>query len=243
MGMGFFSFKDKNMDIVYFVRGGEENDELKYSLRSLANLPHGTVHIVGYKPSWVTNVNHIEVIQDKGGKNLNTTHNMLVAAQSDDISENFILMNDDFFIMKPLSELPHYNRGSIEKVAEYYRQLDSMYYRGMLDTREYMEKLGIKSSLSYELHIPMIFNKKNVIKMFEQYYKDQPPVAILHKRTLYGNMFNYGGKEIKDVKVYTNDGQTDRESTFLSTQDDAWEYSKIGRFIRRQFKEKCQYEK
>lgn len=231
------------MDIVYFVREGEDNEELRYSLRSLSNLPHNTVHIVGYKPSWVTNVNHIDITQDKGGKNLNTTHNMLIAAKNEDVSEDFILMNDDFFIMKPLSELPHYNRGDIQKVADYYKQYDSMYYRGMLDTRAYMEKLGIKTSLSYELHIPMVFNKKNVIAMFEQYYKDQPPVSVLHKRTLYGNMFNYGGTTIDDVKVYTRRGRTNRESVFLSTEDSIWEESIVGRYIRRVFPNKSQYEK
>lgn len=231
------------MDIVYFVREGDENEELKYSLRSLSNLPHNTVHIVGYKPSWVQNVNHIDIAQDKGGKNLNTTNNMLMAAKNEAVSEDFILMNDDFFIMKPLSELPRYNRGEIEDVAKYYKQYDSWYYRGMLDTREYMEKLGIKTSLSYELHIPMMFNKQNVTDMFEQYYSDQPPVSVLHKRSLYGNMFNYGGETIEDVKIYTKNGQFDIKSTFLSTQDNIWRDSAVGKFIRNRLTDKCKYEK
>lgn len=232
-----------DIDVVYFVRDGEDNEELRYSLRSLENLPHRTVHIVGYKPSWVTNVNHIDVKQDKGGKNLNTTHNMEVAAYELMVSDDFILMNDDFFIMKPLSDLPRLHRGDIQKVADYYKHLDSQYYRGMVDTRAYMEELGIETSLSYELHIPMMFNKNNVIDMFTQYYQDSPPVAVLHKRTLYGNMFNYGGEEVKDVKIYSVDADFDKDSTFLSTQDDIWEYSKVGKFIRSQFKQKCQYEK
>lgn len=232
-----------NKDIVYFVREGDDNEELRYSLRSLKNLPHRKVHIVGYKPSWVTNVNHIDVTQDKGGKNLNTTHNMEVAAYDYNVTEDFILMNDDFFIMKPLSELPHYNRGDIQPIADYYKQYDSQYYQGMVDTREYMEELGLENLLSYELHVPMIFNKNNIIDMFTKYYQDSPPVAVLHKRTLYGCMFNYGGETIKDVNVYTHDGQFDKDSTFLSTQDSIWEDSKIGRFIRRQFPDKCEYEK
>ena len=40
-------------DIVYFVKPSEDNDELKYSLRSLKNLNHGQVYLVGYRPSWV----------------------------------------------------------------------------------------------------------------------------------------------------------------------------------------------
>lgn len=232
------------MDIVYFVREGDDNEELRYSLRSLKNLPHEKVHIVGYKPSWVTNVNHIDITQDKGGKNLNTTHNMLMAAKNEDVSDDFILMNDDFFIMKPLSELPHYNRGTIKELEKYYEQFASTYYQGMVDTREYMEELGLGDNLlSYELHIPMIFNKNNVIDMFSRYYQDAPPVSVLHKRSLYGNMYNYGGETIKDVKVYQRDGQFDKDGTFLSTEDSIFEDSKIGRFIRRQFPNKSKYEK
>lgn len=232
------------MDIVYFVREGDDNEELRYSLRSLKNLPHRKVHIVGYKPSWVTNVNHIDIAQDKGGKNLNTTHNMEMAAYELSVSDDFILMNDDFFIMKQLSELPHYNRGTIKELEKYYSQFDSAYYQGMVDTREYMEELGLGDNLlSYELHIPMIFNKNNVIDMFSQYYGDAPPVSVLHKRSLYGNMYNYGGETIKDVRVYKIDGQFDKNSTFLSTEDKIWAESEVGIFIRNKFPEKCEYEK
>jgi hypothetical protein len=232
-----------NIDIVYFVREGEENEELRYSLRSLKNLPHRKVHIVGYKPSWVKNVNHVDVTQDRGGKNLNTTYNMEMAAYEYNISEDFILMNDDFFIMKPLSELPRLHRGLVTELEKYYEQFDSQYYIGMRDTRKYMEQLGFENPYSYELHIPMMFNKNNVMDMLTKYYQDQPSVAVLHKRSLYGNMFDYGGEETKDVKVYTLNGQFDKNSTFLSTQDNIWQDSEVGVFIRNKFPEKCEYEK
>lgn len=231
------------IDIVYFVREGDDNEELRYSLRTLNNIPHRKVHMVGYKPNWVVNVNHIEVTQDRGGKNLNTTYNMEVAANNYDVTENFILMNDDFFIMKRLSELPRLNRGWVTEVEKRYKQFDSQYYRGMVDTREYMEKLGLENPISYELHIPMLFNKSNILNMLTQYYRDEPPVAILHKRSLYGNMFNYGGKTVEDVKVYNIDGTFDKDSTFLSTDDSIWDDSLVGKFIRSKFPNKCKYEK
>jgi len=229
------------MDIVYFVREGDDNEELRYSLRSLVNIPHGTVHIVGYKPCWVKNVNHIPVEQT-GIKNTNTTRNLYVAAESEEVSDNFILMNDDFFIMKPIEEIPNLNRGYIVDVAEYYQQFNSPYFKGMVETHNYILSLGYKSPLSYELHVPMVMNKYNVVDMLDQYYFDAPEVSILHKRSLYGNMFNYGGETIKDVKVYKVDGSFDEDSTFLSTQDNIWDDSEIGRFIRTKFTEKSQYE-
>ena len=44
--------KSLEMDIVYVVRPGDENEALRYSLRSLANIPHRTVWIAGYRPKW-----------------------------------------------------------------------------------------------------------------------------------------------------------------------------------------------
>ena len=48
------------MDAVYYVRPGDRNDELRYSLRSLANLPHDRVWIVGHTPPWVTGIESIQ---------------------------------------------------------------------------------------------------------------------------------------------------------------------------------------
>ena len=38
-------------DIVYFVKDTDTNEELRYSLRSLANFPHGKVWFYGGRKS------------------------------------------------------------------------------------------------------------------------------------------------------------------------------------------------
>lgn len=40
------------MDLVYIVKNSEVNEDLRYSLRSVAKfVPHNKIWIVGYKPS------------------------------------------------------------------------------------------------------------------------------------------------------------------------------------------------
>jgi hypothetical protein len=73
--------------------------------------------------------------------------------------------------------------------------------------------------------------------------QNAPRIKRLHKRSLYGNMFGYGGKEIEDVKVHLVDGEFDENSDFLSTADETFEKSNIGKFIRNKFLEKSEYEK
>ena len=51
------------MDIVYVVGENERNESLKYSLRSLKNIPHDDVYIIGHKPAWVKNVKYVNRIQ------------------------------------------------------------------------------------------------------------------------------------------------------------------------------------
>lgn len=230
------------MDIVYFVRPSNYNDELKYSLRSLKNIPHGNVFMAGYMPGWTKNVKHIKAYHTPGSSNSNTNRQLEAIANDNRVSEDFILMNDDFFIMSYMDEIPRLNRGPIENVLAYYEPADSMYYHGMLSTSEYIKTLGYKDVLCYELHVPMVMNKTNIREMFSQYRKLNPGLPQLHKRTLYGNMFNYGGESIEDVKVFNYDQQFDKNSKFLSTTEGIWNKSEIGKFIREQFQEKSKYE-
>lgn len=231
------------MDIVYTVRPGYKNEELRYSLRSLKNLPHDKVVIVGYKPPWVKDVLYIQTDQPDTLKYKNTTDNIIQACLDDRVSEDFILMNDDFYILKPIKELEHYNRGPIEAVIDYYMNSD-IYGEGMRQTYNYLKSLGYHDILSYELHLPMVINKKNFLAMIKRQRAEAPHIEVLHKRTLYGNMFNYGGQSIKDVKVTKYmDKRFNRDATFLSTNDDRFNgKTPIGEFIMELFPEKSPYD-
>lgn len=230
------------MDVVYFVRRGESNEELRHSLRSLSNIPHRNVYIIGYLPKWVDNVIHID-FQQTIRKNKNTTNMLKEVVDVPELSDNFILMNDDFYIMKKMDSLPKLNRGPLQDVLDFYAPANSGYYKGMLETKEYMESIGLTNLISYELHVPMIMNKKNVKIMFSEYEKLPKPIKVFNKRTVYGNMFNYGGKSIEDVKVFSLDGKFNKRGDFLSSDDDYWENSRIGKYIRKKFSKKGIYEK
>ncbi len=244
------------MDILYTVREGDNNEELRYSLRSLKNIPHNRVFIVGYKPSWVKNVIHIPTEQDDLKYSV-TTNNIMDACSFSDLSDDFILMNDDFFIMKPMDKINPYHRGEIDDVVELYKKRYddvSLYVQGMIDTKEYMRELGISSSLSYELHIPMVMNRDKFVDMINRFEADLPDVAVLHKRTLYGNMYNVGGEQRGDVKIYDHnesgwsflrgDFEKLEDLDFISTDDSVFvPESKVYKFITSHFKEKSKYER
>jgi hypothetical protein len=67
------------------------------------SFPEAKVWLVGGKPDWYSG-NFIEVDQ-KHHKYANAINNLQALCNSEEISNNFILMNDDFFIIKPIKKL------------------------------------------------------------------------------------------------------------------------------------------
>lgn len=234
------------MDIVYLLKDSPEIKELNYSLRSLKNLPHDKVFFVGGFPQNINpeKVSHIPVLQT-GTKYQNTTHSLKMAICNKEISDDFILMNDDFFVMTPIKDPVkelNLHRGPVEDVIEDYKKRYNgkihPYIEGMVSTCKLLQKNGIKKPLSYELHVPMVFNKKKLAEMFS--IADEENIPVLHKRTLYGNLFMSGGKQIKDVKMSLHLPEMPDSADFLSTSDTF--FKKIEIIFANIFSEKSEYE-
>lgn len=219
------------MDLVYPVRFGNLNEELRYSLRSQEkNLPHEEVHIVGYSPGWLTGVNSFSYLHG-ASKFENTTNAVRAACNSVAVSEDFILCNDDFFTLKPLADLPKLNRGPIDRFLDKF---------GVPATRDLLIKMGCTDILSYELHVPMIVNKTLMKDVLD--YAERFQIRGLNKRTLYGNLAQYGGEEVEDCKVYQQKQAWDKENTFISTSDESFGKCPVGQWIRDQFPDRSRYE-
>src|SRR5690606_31556781 len=180
-------------DLVYVVRPGETNEELRYSLRSVAeHLPHRQVWLAGHCPRWARNVGHIPVEQ-AGTKYQNSTRNLRAAAEHPGVADVFLLMNDDFFVMKPVPRMPVLHRGPVDRVEAYYAsRARGLYLRGRRETRDLLASLGHHRPLSYELHVPMPMRKSRVLEVLD-IGRD---LEVLHKRTLYGNLYGIGGRQI-----------------------------------------------
>lgn len=229
------------LDIVIPVRAGTTNEHLRYALRSFAaNLPHGRVWIVGARMPWLRNVEHIPTRQS-GHKFANTTAAVRAACEHPKVSDRFILCNDDFFVMKATPEVVPLHRGPIIAVEQYYRRIRSgRYLRGMTETRRLIEKLGYPAPLSYELHVPLVVDKNVMLAALDIAAKHR--LAVVHKRSLYGNLAAIGGTRLRDVKVLTRGGSYQRQGRYLSTMPDTFRSGMVGRQIRAAFPVASPYE-
>jgi hypothetical protein len=208
------------MDYVYICKYGE-NEELRYSIRSVeANLPPGKIWVVGGKPSWYSG-NYIPVEQS-AGKQHSAIKNLSAIVQSDQIQEDFVLMNDDFFVVKPVKEIKTYHGGSLKDKIDLRREITpgSRYLDLLLKTYKVLQKIGIAEILDYEIHVPMKISKtglREALGFGTQW------------RSTYGNTHRVGGEKIEDVKVYGSIDLSDLSysidnlvSEYLSTDDQSF---------------------
>ena len=224
-------------DIVYVVRAGERNEELRYSIRSVvANLPHGKVWIAGYCPTWLGNDIGVIKVQSRPGGHQSAKANLRAACEHPEVSESFMYFNDDFFVMQPMDALPVMHRGSLADAAKNDR-MASAYQRHIGKTLGVLSTLGITDPLTYDMHAPMTVTKTGMLQALELCAK----APMLQERTLFGNMQEVGGVRAHNFKVRRQDRGW---STwlFISTNDNTFARLPVGQYIRSQFTEPSPFE-
>lgn len=200
------------MDYVYLCRDGE-NEELRYSIRSvIKNGNPDNIWVVGGKPDWYIG-NFLEVPQDKG-KFENQVNSLKEVCSNSDISDDFILMNDDFYILKPVEEYKYYDGLLKDKLNNHTIQYgNSSYARALRGAVKQLQRIGIQEPLNYEVHMPMALNKANLVQVLD---------LSLSPRSLYGNLFINDGINIKDVKIYKDSKDIDLDNSLISTEDNSF---------------------
>lgn len=226
-----------SIDVVYVVRPGARNEELRYSLRSLANVPHGRVFIAGYRPPWV-DAESIRAPNRHGDKQGNAQRNLKAACEDPRVSDPFLIMNDDFFILRRMRRVPILHRGKLEDVIAEHKYR-SQYVRSMIATAELLATLGCKAPVSYEMHAPLPIDKGGMLRALEL----GRHIYGVHNRTLYGNLFGIKGRKSDDCKVYSERDTGWREWPFLSTNDNGFRKLKAGVYVRELFPDRSPYEK
>ena len=223
-------------DIVYFVKDTKSNEELRYSLRSLINFPHRKVWFYGGCPDGLKPDHHIKVLQDQPTKWQNIFKMFKMACNNKNITEDFWLFNDDFFVMKKVKNVPNWFNGDLYKrVVTLEDNHDGItpYSQKLRETLQELEGMGC-TTLNYALHVPMLINKEKGIELL--HIIDGPMI-----RCAYGNYFNIGGEDHPDVKI---DSKTKlyKDGEYLSTNDNSFSGA-VGEQIAKLFPDKCKYEK
>ena len=236
---GFSMESSGKYDIVYMLKESPVNEELRYSLRSVdENMPYRRVWFAGGKPNGIEPDCYMKLKQDAPSKWQNVRNMLVEICKNNDITEDFWLFNDDFFILKPFDEdTPQFYYGTLREQIERCSRKGGRYdYVIRLEHLvETLEQDGLPT-LNYSVHKPILVNRKRALEVLEK-YPDEPMF-----RALYGNYWNIRGIDEVDCKIRRLDKQFKNDRKMVSTQDDSFKQGLVGRQIRDRFKYKSRFE-
>lgn len=240
------------IDIVYVLGSGSKwnDNEIRYSLRSIDQyVPHRNVIVVGERPDFLTNIIHIDVPDGfanvKGGKYKNVLRKTLAACIDDRVSDQFVLMNDDFFFLKDTDTIKPATNGTLADLIEYYDGNERNQYLNMLKrTQRLLRDRGVLNPHNYAVHYPIVYDKKKFIEMTDGFDWLEKAYSW---RTLYGNLFDIGSVGMEDPKVHAPENFTEwlnsgHAAEFLSISDKVALDPVFQNWIEKRFTKKSKYE-
>ena len=246
-------------DLVYILKPSEKNIDLRYSLRSVERFcNYRQIWFVGYKPTWSTNIKYIPTLQNQD-KWKNSIINYRAACNCPQVSDNFILMNDDFFA---ISEIKDWKddlnvclgtlQDTIKKYAE--KEKRSRWQEAFTYAEELLKELNCNTIYDYETHLPIIINKKNFLRMLRmpELIEFQRTDKILHKRSIYKNLYPDENmpepRIIEDVKITLKHDLSSKwlKQNWISVFDNVTgnnkDFPKFNSFLTKLFPNKSKYE-
>jgi hypothetical protein len=232
------------MDIVYPLGRQSlwQNQEIKFSLRSLEKhlkIKTDKVFIFGKKPDFF-NEKVIEVpIEDSlGHKYFNVARKIGAILTNKEISDNFLYMNDDFFLLKDYEEIPYYYSKNLKWWIDNYPKYKGKYWKQIKEVYKYFP-----DGKFFEIHFPIIFNKQKAYRIYQKYNLSKVAVML---RSYYCNEYinEIEIKRYNDNKVYNHDEFVNkRGGSFISLTNVVATMPDVKNFLKSRFSKRSKYEK
>jgi hypothetical protein len=252
------------MDLVYFYRHVHpqeqvrSTDELRYSLRSMvahyAEL--GEVHVFGGRAPWFSGHVHHYPVRQGYTKHENTWRiwgQIASAARSGYLADDFLIMNDDYFLTRPLpGPVPTYVSGTLDEWIGA-RAQSTLIVDTIERTQRMIAELGGPApaeQLGFELHVPLVAHGPTLAALWprlDAWTRGGKMANRIAKRSAYGNLAGtVGPVELMptDCKVIRA-GDPMPDGPWLSTSDESFmmrNVHPIGPTIRAMFPRPSRFE-
>ena len=188
------------MDIVYILGTGSvwQNNEIRFSLRSVEkNISDvGNVFVVGERPAFLKNAIHLPYKDSSPAYWRNAYSKTILACKDPRLSENFLFMNDDFFILKPITAetYPYYYNKKYHRM----NNLNHAYFSAIQKARADRGDQLAQGVFNFAVHRPIRYNKKLYLEM-PLVYKNS---LSFSPRSFYCNYFSVPGVGCVDPLIY-----------------------------------------
>lgn len=233
--------KHEKHDIVYILKNNYTSEELKYSLRSVCeNFPFRKIWFYGGRPEGIEPDEYVEITQAGDTKWDKVTYTLRKICSNSDITEDFWLFNDDFYVMRKVKHLEPMIGGTLQarirRIASKHGGVDSKYSAQLRRTAEILANYKL-DTLDYAMHVPILINRAKGLRTLDK-FKGFPMF-----RSLYGNHHRIGGVVINDVKIQDCNQVPTGDEILLSTNDRSFRAGEVGRYLRDRFNTECRYER
>lgn len=201
--------------------------------------PHRKVWFVCGQPTGLTPDERLIHKQDGNNKWERVKSSYLEICDCANISENFFLFNDDFFVLKrPNPEFINFVDGSLEhriRQMEKNNGFSSNYSKGLS-----MLALDLRTkhldTMNFALHVPILYNKTMIKKTITAF----PGNPMF--RSAYGNFIQVPYMSHKDVKIYDMTTIPGKDWDFVSTTEESFARGAVGNYIRQLFSDPSYFE-
>ena len=213
-------------DYVYYFKNFDGDEELKNSMRSVQKNAgdFGRFILMGEIPSWFKESEKAIALPleqptlPRGEVSWWYLRKLLALNVVKEYK--FILMNDDFVLMKYQDEIPQHYRAEQDYMI--YAFPNKVYHRKTMNALAMLKKLKIDTEMKFNLHVPMPL-KKNLVELC-LYYQDMYHFRDIDFRTFYGNIENklnpvenlYAINDVKTMMT-VKPKEVAFNSTYLST--------------------------
>jgi hypothetical protein len=233
------------MDLIYPVGRAAlwGHNELRFSIRAAEKfLKFDKLFLVGYKPSFINDkAIHLLVEDDQGHKYDNVAQKVKFILDCDQISEDFIYMNDDFFPLQPFEPVPYLWNDKLKKWVDNYPCYKGKYYDNICRLYKHFP-----DGKFFETHFPIVFNKAKAKAVIEKYNLG----ITLMLRSYYANEYEQELApviESADYKVSRGGtlkeiGMLPKDAPFLSCSNEAANDTLFKSFIMTRFPNKSSFE-
>jgi len=188
------------IDIVIPLGNGSKHNnlELDYCIKGIKKHVHGSgdIYIVGNTPNRddIIHIPHAESSKPVF-KERNICDKLLHACALPEVSETFLYMNDDHFLLRDVLayHFPFHHKGILPNVNG-----DNVYYRSLKNTHRALSGKGYNTN-NFDVHCPILIEKKAFICAMAQYDWSASYGYVV--KSLYANTVGLKGSFVKDVKI------------------------------------------
>lgn len=236
-------------DIVIPLGDGSiwQNNELRYCLRSIARFMRGVgiVWVIGERPDFLSEaVVHIPAEDNGRSREENILNKILIACDRRELSKEFLLFNDDFFLMKKTyaAAVPHYYHSTLEHFHS--TKINGRYKNALANTIADLQQRGLPTRY-YDIHVPVLYEKERFRDIMWSYDWNKPDGYVI--KSLYCNTAGVHGVSLPDLKIAH---PVERLHDLTELIGDRFMFSVhngglnwlMMEFLQRMFPERCIYE-